>query len=588
MHTAVVSPTGSERAPHLPLVVFGRAEVRRASHTPWAPLLVLAAAYLMLRVGALSHAVIVEDHDSVGYLYEIQAFLSRDLSRILNLGIDSTPVFPALGALFALPGWGAEMGARLSSVFSSLILFVALAVVGHRLVGWRATLAALVLLTFCPVLIGLSISILTEPSYIATVYTGIALYWIWAADPRPWRGLVLGLVFGLTFVNRFEGLLFLAAIPVFQLLTPLLERPRPYPLRRLVPWAAAYAFGFAVLAIPQVWNVSRQAGTFIINGRQVWSAVLSAPGPRYEERIYGLSYSPGQVNIDYLEAHPGADLAALASSTPQYAAQPAAASGAHPGHTRIAFRQYTKLFLTNFDTLSLHRLGELFGPAVLILFGIGLVELCRVGAPRSIITVVGLMVVMLAAPLLHNVIPRHVAIIAPMVLLLAGAGAVEITRRFETIPRRSRVLLATLGILVLGAWLIQLEQLGAPARCNREYCPGDLAAPARTLSREAGRDSHPRIVSRRLYFPYYAGGVKVSLPYTDLAGLGRYLDLNGARFLFLDEASTRKYPFYREFTGDVPPAGFELLYQGRDAWGREMRLFRFTPSAPVTASRPSS
>lgn len=587
MHTTVVSPTGSELVPQLPLVVAGRTEVRRASHTPWAPLTALAAAYLLLRIGALGHAVIVEDHDSVGYLYEIQAFLSRDLSRILNLGIDSTPVFPALGALFALPGWGAELGARLSSVFSSLILFGALAVVGHRLVGWRATLAALVLLTFCPVLIGLSISILTEPSYIATVYAGIALYWIWAADPRPWRGLVLGLVFGLTFVNRIEGILFLAAIPALQLLTPLVERTRPYPLGRLVPWAAAFGFGFAVLAIPQVWNVSRQAGTFMINGRQLWSAILTVPGPRYEERIYGLSYSAGQVNIDYLETHPGADLAALASRSPQYAAQPAAAPGVRTGHTRTAFRQYTKLFLTNFDTLSLHRLGELFGPVVLILFGIGLVELCRVGASSSVIAVVGLMVVMLAPPLLHNVITRHIAIIAPMVLLLAGSGAVEITRRFESIPRRSRVLLATLGVLVLGAWLVQLEQLGAPASCNREYCPGDLAAPARVLSRAAGPDSRPSIVSRRLYFPYYAGGVKVSLPYTDLVGLDRYLGLNGARFLFLDEASTRTYPFYHEFTSDVPPAGFELLYQGRDAWGREMRLFRFTPSAPMTAHRPS-
>ena len=216
-----------------------------------------------------------------------------------------------------------------------------------------------------------------------------------------------------------------------------------------------------------------------------------------------------------------------------------------------------------------------------------MVELCRTGPVSTVISVIGVLGVMLVAPLLHNVIARHVAIIAPLVLLLAGWGAVEIARRFETIPRRSRIVLATLGLLVLSGWLVPLHDLGAPAVCTREYCPGDLAKPARVLTQEAGI-THPRIVSRRLYFPYYAGGIKVSLPYTDLAGLQRYLILNQVQFLFLDEASARKYPFYRDFVGDALPAGFQLLYQGQDAWGREMRLFRFTASEPSKAPPPSS
>lgn len=547
----------------------------------------LGAVYLILRLAALSHAVVVEDHDSVGYLSEIATYLSRDLSHILNLGIDSTPVFPALGALFALPGWGAELGARLSSVFASLVLLVAFIAIGRRLVGWRATLAGLVLLTFCPALIGLSISVLTEPSYIATVYAGLALYWIWVADPRCWRGFVLGLVFGLAFINRIEGILFLAAVPALQALPLLFERPRPFPLRRLVPWTAAYALGFALLAVPQVWNVSRQAGTFMINGRQVWSAILSAPGPKYEERIYGLAYSPRQVNIEYLEAHQGTTIPAISRGSLEYADYAPAAPASRVRRLETGIRQYVAMLVTNFDVLSWHRLGELFGPVVLILFGVGVVELCRTGPVSTVISVIGVLGVMLVAPLLHNVITRHVAIIAPLVLLLAGCGAVEITRRFETIPRRSRILLATLGLLVLSGWLVPLHDLGAPAVCTREYCPGDLAKPARVLTQEAGT-THPRIVSRRLYFPYYAGGIKVSLPYTDLAGLERYLTLNQVQFLFLDEASARKYPFYADFVGNALPAGFQLLYQGHDAWGREMRLFRFTASEPSTVPSPTS
>jgi hypothetical protein len=583
MQAVVVTPTGPELTQQRPLVAVGEGELQRASNTPWVPLLILGIFYLLLRLGALSHAVVVEDHDSVGYLYEIQTYLSRDLFKIINLGVDSTPVFPALGALFALPGWGPELGARLSSVFSSLVLVAAFVAIGQRLVGWGATMAGLVFLTFCPVLVGLSISVLTEPSYIATVYVGLALFWLWVPDPRSWRGFVLGLVFGLAFVNRIEGILFLIAIPVFQALGPMLERPRPFALRRLIPWTVAYTVGFGILAVPQVWNVSRQAGTFMVNGRQVWSAVLSTPGPRYEERIYGLLYSPAQVNIDYLESHPEAKVRVAPAASPSLVSQP-------QGRMRrleTGLKNYAKVLITNFDILSWHGLGELFGPVILILFGIGIVELFRTGSISTVVTVLGLLVVMLAAPLMHNVITRHIAIIAPLVLLLAGYGAVEITRRFETIPRRSRVLLAALGVLVLGAWLVPLHDLGSPATCNREYCPGDLGKPAKVLARDVAAGSHPRIVSRRLYFPYYASGIKVSLPYTDLAGLERYHTLNNAQYLFLDESGAQKYPFYTAFVGDTLPPGFVLLYKGQDAWGRDMRLFRFTLPEPPAISSPS-
>jgi len=585
MQAVIVTPSGSELPQQRSIVAAGKLELQRASSTPWVPLLIVGTVYLVLRLSALAHAVVVEDHDSVGYLNEIQTYLSRDLSRILNLGVDSTPVFPALGALFSLPGWGPELGARLSSVFASLVLLVAFSVIGQRLVGWGATLAGLVLLTFCPVLVGLSISILTEPSYIATVYVGLALFWLWADDPRSWRGFVLGLVFGLGFINRIEGVLFLVAIPVFQALAPLFDRPRPFFLRRLVPWTAAYFVGFGILAVPQIWNVSRQVGTFMVNGRQVWSAILAAPGPRYEERIYGLVYSPGQVNIEYLESHPKAKIRSTPPTGSELATQRPAILEGRGHRLNTGLKEYAKVLITNFDLLSWHGLGELFGPVVLILFGIGVVELFRTESVSTVVIVLGVLAVMLAAPLMHNVITRHVAIIAPLVLLLAGYGAVEITRRFESVPRRSLVLLATLGVLVLSAWLVPLRDLGSPSHCNREYCPADLAKPASVLNRTVPAGSHPRIVSRRLYFPYYAAGIKVSLPYTDLAGLERYLALNNAQYLFLDESGAQKYPFYSAFVGDLPPAGFELLYKGRDAWGREMRLFRFSqPEQPAISS----
>jgi 4-amino-4-deoxy-L-arabinose transferase-like glycosyltransferase len=521
------------------------------------------ALYLALRVLGWAGTTLLEDHDSAGYMYEARQYLTFDPARFLNLGPDSNPVYPILTALASLPGWGVESGARLVSFLSSVGLFAALLAIGRRWGSRDGAALGLLCVALSPVLIGLSFAVLSEPIYIAIVYVGLALLLGWYDRPSPARGAALGLVFGLAFLTRTEGVLFAAFVPLIQALHFAFGRSRSYGSRQLVRWAVAFAGVFAVVAAPQIWNVSRQAGRLLLNGRQTWGVILKAgPDRPYDERLYSLDHRPDSVNIDYLLAHPEAVPAA-------------------PAGTRLG--THVKVALGNFDQLNQSVFGRLIGPVGLMLFGVGLIGLSLTRPRFELLVLAGFVAVTLAGPLWHNVVLRHVAVLAPLIWLVAGFGIAEAAERM----RRRKVgrpfspalvkAVSVGGVALVG--LVPLREVLRPPDCNTHYCAASLAAPVKILhdfERETGR---PAVVAtRRFYLTAMAASGQVTLPYTELPGLVRYLELRRADFVFLDEAGAGRFPFYPDFADGEAPAGFVSVYRAKDAWGRQLELFRFIPA----------
>ena len=72
--------------------------------------------------------------------------------------------------------------------------------------------AGLAFLAGSPDFIRLSYSILTEPTYVATVYAGLALFLAQCGKPRASSAVGIGVLFALSFLNRVEGVLFLFPI----------------------------------------------------------------------------------------------------------------------------------------------------------------------------------------------------------------------------------------------------------------------------------------------------------------------------------------------------------------------------------------
>lgn len=538
----------------------------------WAVFAGILLLYLLLRGFAWRSTVLLEDTDSLAYLDNIKVFLSFDPDQIYDLGPDHTPFYPFFGALFNLPGsavWSIETGARMASLFFSALLFVAVLGIGQQITRRLETTLGLLILSFSPALISLSFAILTEPSYIATVYLGLWLFWTQYKKPQLWQGALLGLIFGLAFLNRIEGLLYLAAIPLLQgayLLWHRYGRTRKehttIGTRPFMAWSLVFVVCFLTLAVPQVWRVSDKMGTFAINGRQVWSIVLNRPdGKSDNAKLFGLDYSPAEYNIRYIQSHPETlrQLSQTGSS--------------------ISILDYIKTAARNFNELYNEKLGALIGPLALIFFGFGLMALLRHKRGFDAFLILAFTAVNLVAPLLHNVIPRHVLIIAPLIFLTAGIGIVSLTRQLSEDPTKTGppTLPALLLLILLGAWASPLMSALSPPERNAEYSPNELEEPIAIIKdvtqQELGHA--PIIAAQRGYLAYFVGGEQRYLPYTDYKGLVRYCKLNHVDFVYLKRARLLEYPFMPSFDQKAA-ADFVLLYsaQGKDK-SDSVALYRF-------------
>ena len=514
----------------------------------------IALVYLLLRLLVWRGAALVEDHGSISQLFRAQAFLSLDPWRIAALEPDTTPFYPVFVGLFSLPGWSLETAARLCSLGFSLFLFYAVLKIGLRIAGSEATLAGLLLLSLNPVLARLSPAILTEPSYIGTVYGGLWLFWRQYDRPSLGAAVGLGILFGLAFLNRVEAMLFLPAVPVFQLVHYLGARPARYGRATLVKWGLSYVVSFAALAAPQVWWVSDQMGRLAINGRQVWSQVLVREGKSYEEQVYGLDYSPAVINLTYLQAHPEA--------MPQ-----------EPSSQRSLPARYARLLVENGRDLVGDKLRSLLGLAPCLFFLIGLTALVFRGRRADALIAIGFFTVTLAGPLLHNVVLRHIIVIAPLALLIAGLGIAETAGWIERRTRLPRLAVGGLTLLLIAfGWLPALRRAVGGAACNSEYC-ADAVQRAGRIVREMEPRGTPKVAARKQYLAYFAGGSPVPLPYADYDGLIRYLAANEVNYLYLERWQIESYPFMRTFDRRAS-ADITLLDRQADGQGRISELYR--------------
>jgi hypothetical protein len=422
--------------------------------------------------------------------------------------------------------------------------------------------------------------VLSEPTYVATVYVGIALFFARLDNPTPRSAALLGVVFGAAFLTRFEGILYLAAVPAFQLTHFISTRERRYDLRRLGVWGLVFVLCYCAVAAIQVWRVSERLGYFALNGRQTWAVILHQPGTEsYEERMRGLDYSPSEINREYLHEHPEALHRLVAD----------AGYGA-------TLKAYAKSVYVNLGTLWDRRLGAILGPLALVFFAFGLLEVYRRSGAVAIGAVLGFLGLGVAAPLLHDeglVALRHFAVIGPLVMLIEGMGILALAQAIacarDTEGRGAKLVLPALLALAIGHAPVPLARLlSLPDRHNSEYRPSDFEIPARLVGDIAARDlgRRARVATRKGYFTYFSASERVAMPYTSYERLVGYLALNHVDFLFLEHRELRDYPFLARFAEGRPGPEFERIYQGPDAMGNTLELYRFLAGAgTATPSR---
>ena len=526
--------------------------------------------YLLLRLVAWQNTVLLEDTDSLFYLNNIKTFLSFDLHKIINLDPDSTPFYPFFGALFSLPGWSVETGARFTSLFFSSVLFLAVLGIGKQIAKPLESTLGLLILCFSPVLISLSFGVLTEPSYVGTVYLGFWLFWTQYRNPRLWKAGLMGVIFGLAFLNRVEGILYLAIIPLLQGACIFWEG-RKSSFKHIVGWNLIFFTLFSLMAIPQIWRVSHKMGILAINGRQVWTLVLNAPdGKSKQEKIFGLDFSPSQINIAYIKSHP--------EVLDQF-------------ESKASPIDYIKTVTKEFDRLYRKQLGILVGPFGLIFFGFGILSLYQSKRRFEIFLILAFISLNMVGPLLHNVAMRHIIVIAPIIFLTEGLGIVYLNRillqGYQHYFLTKHVLAFIFLFGLIGAWSLPILKTFRPPDHNTEYGPAELRGPIAIVKKmeENELQRTPVIASQRGYLAHSVEGKQVYLPYTDYQGLVKYCDLNNVDILYLKHRRVKKYPFSQAFLQDATNIDFVLLYTGLDPYGEKVELYRFGKKEEVKSDR---
>ena len=315
-------------------------------------MLIVFIIYLGLRCIAWSGTYLLEDTDSIPYLRQIELFSSANFNEIIHMNPDSTPFYPFFGALCAFPGWSTEVAARFCSLMFSVLLFFCIFSIGRKITDNTSILIGLIILSFHHVLIPLSYSVLTEPSYIATCYLGLWFFIVQFRTLRIWQGALLGFIFGLSFLNRTEGILYFGLIPCIQGVLFLFDQQRKYNVKRFAGWLLAYCVVFALLSAPQIWRVSKKMGIFSINGRQAWTVILkNQDGKSEDDKIFGLKYHPGIINLFYIRTHPEVQKQLM---------------------EKTELKNYQKVIVKNFSELYQEKLGFMIGPFGIVFFAVGL------------------------------------------------------------------------------------------------------------------------------------------------------------------------------------------------------------------------
>ncbi len=183
------------------------------------------------------------------------------------------PLYPICIALAQplIGDW--EMAGRLVSAFFGALVILPAFALARSIVGRQAALLSAVFIAVHPRLVQNSASVLCEATYTFVLVSGVL-----AAR----RGLVggpralipfAGLCFGLAYLVRPEGALYLVGLVVIVVFMIVTGRER---IGTVLPWLGAAVLVFVVVVAPYVWCLAEAWGPFTLSGKIDHNLPLSA------------------------------------------------------------------------------------------------------------------------------------------------------------------------------------------------------------------------------------------------------------------------------------------------------------------------
>lgn len=172
------------------------------------------------------------------------------------------PLYSLLIRLGSFLTGDAESAGRLISIIAGAALPLPTFVVTRLLFGRPAGLIAAIVAAFMPLLVGLSVLILTDAAFLTSVMAGLAFAML-ARRRNDWRSAALGgAFFGLAYLLHPEGLP--EGIAIFLTLVVLVTAGRT---RRALALPVAFGVPLAIIALPYILYISHETGRLAFQGK---------------------------------------------------------------------------------------------------------------------------------------------------------------------------------------------------------------------------------------------------------------------------------------------------------------------------------
>ena len=263
-------------------------------------LLCISLIALVLRVGLASFPRVIR-WDEPDYLWLGKSLLMGQGYTITGVPeLHYTPLLPILsGAIYALTG-KPELGTSIWYVLCGAFLCVPVYAIAQRSYGRRVALISALLVAVFP---SLSAGVLywgtmTEPLFVLLVYGALWSVWV-ALDRRAlWLYAVTGLLLGLAYLARPEGLIWAGGVGLLMLLY-WGARKRLWRWRSLAK-LCLYVGAFLLVAMPYMFFLHRHTGQWMGTGKlgityDIGEAVLEGDPLLYDRVTASLDATTGEI-----------------------------------------------------------------------------------------------------------------------------------------------------------------------------------------------------------------------------------------------------------------------------------------------------
>jgi len=201
------------------------------------------------------------DPDGTVYLSAANDFLKGDFLKAFSNVFP--PFYPFLTALLSPLAGDVELAGRIVSLIFGTLTLLPVYYLGRRLFGEKITIFSIFLLIFHPYLAEFSGSVLSESVYTFLVALGVLVGWK-GLDSKSWSLMfLLGILLGLAYLTRPEGLGFVALFLLWIFFSEGLRFWQGFRIKWFM--ALSLVVGISIFAIPYILFLHQVTGKWILS-----------------------------------------------------------------------------------------------------------------------------------------------------------------------------------------------------------------------------------------------------------------------------------------------------------------------------------